>query len=122
MGHVSRNSSPLRYPGGKSCMLGLVSRIINGNGLLRCHYVEPYAGGCGLALALLYEGIVSDIHINDVDPAIWSFWHSVLNDTNNFVDAILSTDITIAEWERQKEIYRIKNVDDPIALGFSAFS
>lgn len=69
----------------------------------------------------MYEGIVSDIHINDVDPAIWSFWHSVLNDTNNFVDAILSTDITIAEWERQKEIYRIKNVDDPIALGFSAF-
>lgn len=102
-------------------MLGLVSRIINGNGLLRCHYVEPYAGGCGLALALLYEGIVSDIHINDVDPAIWSFWYSVLNETDSFIDTILSTNVTIDEWERQKEIYKNKGVDEPVALGFSAF-
>jgi len=102
-------------------MLGLISRIIKGNELLRCHYVEPYAGGCGLALSLLYEGVVSDIHINDFDSAIWSFWYSVLYETERFVDFVLSTDVTIPEWERQKEIYNAGDVSDPVALGFSAF-
>ena len=67
-------TSPLRYPGGKTCLLGPISRILRGNKLERGHYAEPYAGGCGLALALLYSGFVSDIHVNDIDPSIWAFW------------------------------------------------
>jgi DNA adenine methylase len=65
------------------CMLGPVSRILRGNKLARGHYAEPYAGGCGLALGLLFTGFVSDIHVNDIDRSIWSFWHSVLNDTED---------------------------------------
>jgi hypothetical protein len=47
---------------------------------------EPYAGGCGLALALLFEGHVSDIHINDIDRSVRTFWHVILNRTEEFID------------------------------------
>jgi DNA adenine methylase len=117
---MSPATSPLRYPGGKSCMLGPVSRILRGNKLERGHYAEPYAGGCGLALSLLFSGFVSDIHINDIDRSIWSFWHSVLNDTEKFVQLIERTPVTIKEWKRQRRIVQ-SSESDPMKLGFAAF-
>ena len=102
-------------------MLPLVSTILKANRLERKHYAEPYAGGCGLALSLLYGGYVSDIHINDVDPSIWAFWHSVLNQTDEFAYMIAKTPITIDEWLHQREIQLAQDVDDPLALGFSTF-
>ena len=117
---MTRGTSPLRYPGGKTSMLELTATVLRMNSLERGHYAEPYAGGCGLALALLYGGHVSDIHINDIDPAIWSFWHSVLNDYDAFADRVRTTPVTIEEWLRQREIYRAQG-DDALTLGFSAF-
>lgn len=118
---MAKASSPLRYPGGKSCLFDLVSGLIKNNKLQRSHYAEPFAGGCGLALSLLYAGHVSDIHINDVDPAIWAFWHTVLNDTDRLAYKIAKTPITVEEWRCQKAIFNSGNIDDPLSLGFSAF-
>lgn len=117
---MSKGTSPLRYPGGKTSMLGLTASILRANNLSRGHYAEPYAGGCGLALALLYGGHVSDIHINDIDPAIWSFWHCVLENYDAFADRIERTPVTISEWMRQREVYRAQ-VSNPLDLGFAAF-
>jgi len=116
-----RTSSPLRYPGGKSCLYDLVASILRQNKLTRCPYVEPYAGGCGLALSLLYGGHVSDIYLNDLDPSIWSFWTSVLTETDALVHLIESTPITIAEWHRQKAIHQAGNASRPLELGFATF-
>lgn len=113
-------TSPLRYPGGKSCMLGPVSRILRGNKLERGHYAEPYAGGCGLALSLLFSGFVSDIHINDIDRSIWSFWYFVLNDPEKLVKLIERTPVTVKEWKRQRRII-LSSDADPMKLGFAAF-
>ena len=52
---MARGTSPLRYPGGKTTLYPLVSSVLRANKLERAPYAEPYAGGCGLALALLYE-------------------------------------------------------------------
>ena len=101
-------------------MLDLTASVLRANNLARGHYAEPYAGGCGLALALLYGGHVSDIHINDIDPAIWSFWHCVLEHYDAFVQRIEQTPVTISEWMRQREVYRAQ-VADPLELGFAAF-
>lgn len=101
-------------------MLDLTASILRINELERGHYAEPYAGGCGLALALLYGGHVSDIHINDIDPAIWSFWHSVLNHQEEFAEKIRRTPVTIDEWLQQREIYR-NAPNDALVLGFAAF-
>jgi len=114
-------TSPLRYPGGKTCLLDTVGSILKENNLMRRHYAEPYAGGCGLALALLYGGFVSNIHINDIDKGIWSFWHSILNDTESFISLMMATPVTMDEWYRQRNIQVAENISDPMALGFATF-
>ena len=118
---MARTTSPLRYPGGKSCLLETASAILRLNGLERGHYVEPYAGGCGLALSLLYGGYVADIHVNDIDPSIWAFWHCVLYETEAFLSMVTSTPITIDEWLRQRETHRRQDTQNTLELGFSTF-
>ena len=116
-----RMTSPLRYPGGKSSLYELTSTIMRLNGLERGHYAEPYAGGCGLALSLLYCGQVAEVHINDLDPAIWAYWHCVLNETDDLLRLVGETPVTVAEWHKQREIHRQGDVGDPLQLGFAAF-
>lgn len=118
---MSKTASPLRYPGGKSCMQNTVSAILLANDLTKRSYAEPFAGGCGLALSLLYDGLVSDIHINDIDPAIWAFWHSVLFETEDFVSKIRYTDVTMDEWYKQKAINNATEEYGVVEIGFSAF-
>jgi DNA adenine methylase len=102
-------------------LVDLVATTLRLNGLDRGHYAEPYAGGCGLALTLLYEGFVSDIHINDIDLAVWSFWHSVLNETEALIDLINVTPVTVEEWKRQRAINKEHDLSRTLELGFSTF-
>jgi len=113
--------SPLRYPGGKTAITSMVTNIIRANNLKTAHYVEPYAGGAGLALSLLFKNVVPHIHLNDLDISVWSFWHSIINNTDDFIDLIECTDVTIEEWHVQKEIQERKKEVDCLTLGFSTF-
>jgi DNA adenine methylase len=72
--------SPLRYPGGKSTLYQNLLTVVRANNLTSGTYVEPYAGGAGAALALLITGQVQHIVINDLDPAIYAFWWTVVNE------------------------------------------
>ncbi len=114
-------NTPLRYPGGKTSMKKMVSTILYHNNLLRGDYAEPYAGGCGLALSLMLEGHVHNLHLNDLDRSIWSFWHCVLNHTREFVCKIEKTPVTLYEWKRQRAIQENKKKYDNFELGFSTF-
>lgn len=112
-------TSPLRYPGGKVCLVDLVARTLRMNKLEHGHYAEPYAGGCGLALALLFDGHVSDIHVNDIDVPVWSFWSTILNQTEDFIDLMDRTPITLKEWRKQRRVLR--ESQDKVELAFAAF-
>ncbi|WP_350334367.1 DNA adenine methylase [Coralliovum pocilloporae] len=118
---MTRTASPLRYPGGKACLFRVMKDILRENGLLHRTYAEPYAGGAGLALALLFDGAVREIHLNDLDASIWAFWHSVLEQTDALVEKITNADLSIEEWKRQREIYRKQDLSDTLELGFAAF-
>ena len=118
---MTRSTSPLRYPGGKTCLYGMLSTILRLNRLERGHYVEPYAGGCGLALSLLYGGHASDIHVNDLDRSIWAFWYCVLNKTEELVKLVEHTPVTIVEWHRQRKIQLSSSTAGVLELGFSTF-
>jgi len=118
---MARAVSPLRYPGGKACLYDLMAQVLKLNDLDRGHYAEPYAGGAGLALALLVNGHVSDIHINDLDPAIWAIWYNILNDTDRFIKRMWATPVDIDNWHKQKDIYKKTNASHPLELGFAAF-
>lgn len=118
---MARAFSPLRYPGGKTGLYDIVAAILRINELDRRPYAEPFAGGGGLALGLLYSGHVSEIHLNDIDASIWAFWHSVLEHTDAFIDRILSSEINIDAWRRQREVYLAEDLSNPLDLGFAAF-
>ena len=51
-----KTCSPLRYPGGKSAMAELLSEIRRLNGLGDRAIAEPFAGGAGASLTLLFLG------------------------------------------------------------------
>lgn len=113
--------SPLRYPGGKASLAGLFADLIGKLGLKQARYVEPYAGGAGAGIALLREGIVDDLVINDIDPAVHAFWHSVVNDTSAFLELVNSIPLTTTEWQNQRTIYRTGDQNDKLRLGFAFF-
>lgn len=54
------NSSPLRYPGGKSLMTNFFVDLFHRNGLQDVVYAEPYAGGAGAAINMLLSGFVNE--------------------------------------------------------------
>ena len=114
-------SSPLRYPGGKAKLYPFFVDLIRRNRLFGALYCEPYAGGAGLAIRLLTTGFVERISINDIDASIYAFWNAALRQTDDFCDLIQRTPVTIEEWYRQREIWREGNVDNGLALGFSAY-
>ncbi|WP_336192811.1 DNA adenine methylase [Providencia stuartii] len=113
--------SPLRYPGGKSAISEMVSTLITHNNLNSYSYAEPYAGGAGLALSLLFSDKVKSIYLNDIDRSIWSFWNAVLNDSERFINKIISTEITIEEWHKQRDVQHNKEQADSFDLAFSTF-
>lgn len=112
--------SPLRYPGGKNKLSAFIAKICVDNNV-NGHYVEPYSGGASVALFLLLEGFVERITINDRDRAIYAFWHSVLNKTNQLCEMIENAELSIDEWKKQKEIQNRKKSVDLLTLGFSTF-
>lgn len=114
-------ASPLRYPGGKTCLLPVAVEILRTNDLDRAHYAEPFAGGCGLALALLYGGHVAHIHLNDIDPAVYAFWISVLDHNSDLIQMVKHAILTVDEWQRQREIVRSASHGNLLELGFAAF-
>lgn len=103
---MPRTPSPLRYPGGKTKLYSLVRRIISDNGLLGETYIEPFAGGAGLAIKLLLNNDVKRIVLNDFDPAIYAFWYCTLHEPQAMCEFVNSVDISMTEWEKQREIYR----------------
>ncbi|MBY8033127.1 DNA adenine methylase [Vibrio fluvialis] len=112
--------TPLRYPGGKGKLSYYVKALIENNDLHDGHYVEPYAGGAGVALDLLFNEYVQNIHINDVDPAVYAFWNTAVNNSEELCRRILDTEVTIEEWERQKQVINTNHVDE-LDLAFATF-
>lgn len=112
--------SPLRYPGGKAFLSKELERVLSVVGLNKPTYVEPYAGGAGAALALLFSDKVERIVINDLDSAIYAFWKSVTEESERFARKIIRTPVTIAEWKKQREIY-LDEKADMFARGFATF-
>ncbi|WP_439858301.1 DNA adenine methylase [Pseudomonas syringae] len=104
MGASKIFSTPLRYPGGKGKFSHFIKHVFEANGLLDGHYVEPYAGGAGVALELLFHEYASIIHINDLDPAVYSFWHSAVHSTEALCRLINDTPVNMENWRAYKSV------------------
>lgn len=115
------NYSPLRYPGGKARLSPFIKLLIEKTAIQNPVYIEPYAGGAGVALSLLIDDVVDEIVINDYDKAIYSMWRAILEDTEDFIRLIENTPVNVDEWHNQKAIYLERNKKYSVELGFSAF-
>ena len=113
--------SPLRYPGGKgklsSFMEMMIKKTVHEGGT----YIEPFAGGAGIALELLEKNVVSEIVINDYDKGIYSFWRAILTETDRFIKEIENIPITLDEWDRQRHICLSEDSRYSFELGFATF-
>lgn len=112
--------TPLRYPGGKGKFAPFVKDLMATNNLSG-DYLEPYAGGAGVALDLLFNGYCKNIHINDYDIAVFNFWKSIVENTEAFLKLIQDTEVTIEEWHKQKHILATPNNHSQIQHGFATF-
>jgi len=102
-------------------MTDLLGQILRLNALGSRAVVEPFAGGAGAALSLLFAEATPRIHLNDADPAIHAFWWSLLHRTDALLEMIDETPLNIAEWRRQLGIYRSSPPAARLDRGFAAF-
>ena len=111
--------SPLRYPGGKRRLAPMVVRLLEENQLRGIDYVEPYAGGAAIALALLFGEHAATVHINDLSRPVYAFWHTVLNHTADLTQRVANVRLSMREWRRQRAIYDGQEKADLADLGFA---
>lgn len=113
--------TPLRYPGGKSQLRPYITALLESNGLTGGAYVEPYAGGAGLAMGILLDGAVQRIEINDKDLRIFAFWHCVLEETEELIREIWDTPVSVAQWEKERAVLERPEEHDLLTLAFATF-
>lgn len=101
-------------------MFPLFDKLISKNSFKNLTYVEPFAGGAGAALALLVRNKVKRIVINDLDRAIYAFWKAAIYETDEFIERIHRTSISISEWHKQRDVY-INPQSKGLKLGFATF-
>ena len=82
------------------------------NDLLGANYLEPFAGGASVALALLYDDYVDHVHINDLDSSVYAFWSAALSDTEALCDRIRDTEVSIEEWHHQRAVREDKHAPE----------
>ena len=114
-------SSPLRYPGGKAKLANFMELIVNRLDHPVDTYIEPFAGGAGIAIELLNNNFVNEVVINDFDKGIYSFWRAILTQTGRFINDIENVPLTMEEWERQHAISMNMNKKYSYELGFATF-
>lgn len=115
-------TTPFRYPGGKAFLADLLEeRIASISNPIEA-YAEPYAGGAGAAIELLARGTVKRIVLNDFDRRLYGAWWAILNKTDEFIDRIQSTPVTLETWRECRRIVEANEAGgDKFELGFATY-
>lgn len=129
----NQSTSPLRYPGGKAKITQFVGHLLDLNKVSGT-YIEPFAGGAGVALNLLYTGKIQTIVINDLDDGVYSFWNTVLTEPEYLIRRIKETPFDYATpdtlpepavlqsiWEEHRYRYDVNRYHDMREKAFDFF-
>lgn len=84
---IDKRISPLRYPGGKSKWIHVLTEQID---MEKNMFVEPFCGGASVSLALLSAGIVQDIVINDADFGIYGLFQTIMESPEYLIERLKS--------------------------------
>ena len=106
---LRKRVSPLRYPGGKSHVIDQLFERMQDENLDT--FVEVFAGGASLGLSLLDAGIIKKLVLNDIDPLVYSFWKTVLDDPAPILERLRGPSPTLEDFWAAKRF----------AAGYTAF-
>jgi DNA adenine methylase len=81
-------------------------------------YVEPFAGGAGAALRLLYGEHVDRIVLNDLHPGIAAFWRAVFQHTDELIEQVQTCELSIDAWRGYRALF-MSNGSSDLDLGFA---
>ncbi len=70
--------SPFRYPGGKSRLRPRVVLWLRGLGWRPQHFVEPFAGGSSVGLAVAELDLADHVTLVELDPDVAAVWRAIL--------------------------------------------
>lgn len=114
-----RYQSPLRYPGAKSTLVGVIADLLSaaaeslGKPQL---LVEPFAGGASTSLRLAGSGVVERVLLADADPLVARFWQVAAAETDWLVDRMWDEPVTLARWDYWRSWKPSKPTDREIAV------
>lgn len=77
-----------------------MAEVLRLNGLKPRLFVEPFAGGASVALALLNDGLVEKIALGERDPLVAGFWRTVFRDPEWLIERMASTPVTVEQWSQ----------------------
>jgi len=112
--------TPLRYPGGKTKLYHEIKPFLHSVGSNPI-YVEPFAGGAGLALKVLFCGDAQSIILNDIDENIYLFWQVCIHQTDALCRLIEDAELSISEWDKQRNIMKCQTSYSDIERAFAFF-
>lgn len=95
--------SPLRYPGGKRKLSGLIGSVVEEVAGRPSLFVEPFAGGAAVAIDLLENNLVERIALSDLDELVAAFWNCVFSrDADDLADMIEGCAVDVPTWKTLK--------------------
>ena len=87
--------SPFRYPGGKSRLRETIINWIRDLGFRPTHFIEPFAGGASVGLAVAELDLADHITLAEIDPDVSAVWEVVLNgQADAFANRIRNFELT----------------------------
>lgn len=93
--------SPFRYPGGKNWFVKTARKWLKHQAVRPTVLVEPFAGGAGISLAAVHEGLVDQAVFSELDSDVAAVWQTILNGEANWLaDEIISFRINRKEVEK----------------------
>src|SRR6266478_2688957 len=73
--------SPFRYPGGKSGLRSKIIKWLNDLNHRPQHFVEPFAGGASVGLAVAELDLADHVTLVELDPDVAAVWTVILDDS-----------------------------------------
>jgi len=85
-----RQFSPFRYPGGKTWLVPSVQQWMEGMSEKPDLFLEPFAGGASVGLAVAAAGLAHTVMLVEKDPAVASVWQVIINGSDTALRILLS--------------------------------
>ena len=77
---IMHTLSPFRYPGGKSWLRKRVIRWISSLDYRPVTFIEPFAGGASVGLAVAELALADQVLLVERDPDVAAVWRTILGD------------------------------------------